>query len=291
MSSTFAAGLNSILLYASTLMLLCACSSPSQRFDEQAYASGLVRTEIDGSPFGHAVYARSFAPERSGDLMVVFIDGDGSPWIEHGTRIASDPTPRQPLALRLMLGTSLPAWYLARPCYNGMTDGHCTAALWTNARYSRAVVDSMVAALQNHSRAQSNRRILLVGYSGGGVLARLMAPRLEGIVGVVTIAANLDTAAWTALHGYLPLDESLNPAEEPPHIDAPVIHLVGEKDTNTPTAALARYLESHPGEQVWRYSEFDHVCCWVDRWPEILVRILKDMQPDAAPSSPSSQRH
>ena len=40
----------------------------------------------------------------------------------------------------------------------------------------------------------------------------LLAERLEMTQAVVTIAANLDTDAWTELHGFSALEGSLNPA-------------------------------------------------------------------------------
>ena len=49
------------------------------------------------------------------------------------------------------------------------------------------------------------REVTFVGYSGGGVLAVLIAERLDNVAGVITVGANLDTDAWTEHHGYLPL--------------------------------------------------------------------------------------
>lgn len=237
-------------------------------------AARLVATDIYSGFFRHRIYARPAAPERRNEPAIVFIEGDGLPWIDGGARIADDPTPRHALALDLLLKTRAPAWYLTRPCYNGLMDARCTPSIWTGARYSKEVVASMTAALRSYARSQNVARILLIGYSGGGALAVLMAPHLDNLAGVVTIAANLDVTAWTATHGYLPLNDSLNPADEPPYSKAPAIHLIGERDTTVPASTLTRYFETHPGEEAWRYENFDHRCCWVERWPELFERVL-----------------
>lgn len=257
------------------IVLLGGCISRPERFETKAMAAHLIVTELDSGSFRHKVYARPAATEQRNDLAIVFIEGDGLPWTDGGTRIADDPTPRRALALELLLKTRAPAWYLTRPCYNGLLDLRCNPSLWTDARYSKAVVVSMTAALQQHARAQGIERILLIGYSGGGTLAMLIAPHLDNLAGVVTIAANLDVSAWTAAHGYLPLDASLNPADEPPYSKAPIVHFIGERDATVPPSTLTRYFETHAGEEAWRYPDFDHRCCWVERWPELLERALR----------------
>jgi predicted alpha/beta hydrolase family esterase len=235
----------------------------------------LERTVVPGAAFVHLIYARNSPSLPAPNTVVVYIEGDGTPRTRDGTRPASDPTPRQPLSLDLMLRTTGPAWYLTRPCYNGMnqTPG-CSAVVWTNARYSTAVVDSMTAALQRYAQSHGAPRIVLVGHSGGGTLAVLMAPRVANLVGVITIAANLDTDAWAEIHGYLPLADSLNPARQAAHDNIQEIDLVGERDTKVPTATLQRYFAQHPQARVWRYENFDHVCCWVDKWPGLLDSAL-----------------
>jgi pimeloyl-ACP methyl ester carboxylesterase len=133
----------------------------------------------------------------------------------------------------------------------------------------------MVSAANAFAANHSFRKLLLVGYSGGGTLVTLMAPHMPAVVGVVTIAANLDTDAWTRLHGYVLLTDSLNPSAEPPlpnHIRE--WHFVGGRDTNVPYAAAERYLERVPRDRVVTYPSFDHVCCWEQEWPAILSRVV-----------------
>jgi pimeloyl-ACP methyl ester carboxylesterase len=129
----------------------------------------------------------------------------------------------------------------------------------------------MVAALRSHLAAQTYERVVLVGYSGGGTLAWLMASAVPQAVQVVTLAANLDTDRWTSLHGYSPLAGSLNPALQPPLPPGIAqLHYAGGRDDNVPPAIAASFARRHPQARVVVIEEFDHRCCWIDRWPQLL---------------------
>lgn len=152
----------------------------------------------------------------------------------------------------------------------------CHPSLWTSERYSAAVVSSMTAAVERYSAEHRFERMLLVGYSGGGALAALVAPRIHA-VGLVTIAGNLDTEAWTKLHGYLPLTGSLNPAREPNDAGIPQWHFAGALDTNVPPRLAQRYLSALPPDRLRTYPRFDHVCCWKEEWPRMFERIRREI--------------
>ncbi|MBC7984618.1 MAG: alpha/beta hydrolase [Candidatus Obscuribacterales bacterium] len=267
---------------------LGACASRPdalvERFEEQARVAELVRSAVIGTRFTHLIYERT-APHATRpmtqyqDLVFVYLEGDGRPSTRDATRASIDPTPEHALALQLMTRTSHRAWYLTRPCYNGThRDAACNNSLWTDARYSNAVVESMVAALTQHARSQGNPNLVLVGYSGGGALAVLMASRLQNVAGIITIAANLDTERWTDLHGYSRLLDSLNPAIDAHAFSAPEIHLVGRRDTEVPFDSTARYFAAHPQAIVWEYQDHDHRCCWTKEWPMLLDRVIQQLK-------------
>jgi pimeloyl-ACP methyl ester carboxylesterase len=69
-------------------------------------------------------------------------------------------------------------------------------------------VSSLVQVLKQHV---TNRKIVLVGHSGGGTLAMLMAEKLPNVEAVVTIAANLQVNKWAEYHHYSKLQGSLDP--------------------------------------------------------------------------------
>jgi len=198
--------------------------------------------------------------------------------------LASNPTARSPLALRLAVQTPGSVLYLGRPCYLASNaDTRCTRDAWTQARYSSDVIASMNAAMKH---ALSNASIVLVGYSGGGTIAALMARDNPNVIAVVTIAANLDTAAWSERHGYAPLTGSLNPAEESALPGSLLqLHLIAERDENVAPETVVRYLARLSEKQVWRFPEFDHVCCWERDWPQIQSRIQHAVETLSPPTA------
>jgi hypothetical protein len=266
------AGGNHAPMQRIALLIMCtavaACGSPAARIDATAESAGLTREIVQGTSFRHVIYARQAAPLDA--TWTVYLDSDGVPWID-GRIPASDPTTRNPLALQLLLQSSEPALYVSRPCYHELHDARCSWQTWTANRYSPEVVDSMVAAIAAQLRARDARRVKLIGYSGGGVLAVLIAERLENVVAVVTIGANLDTDAWTKHHGYLPLVGSLNPARSTLPHPWQELHLQGMRDTVVPSATTRTYFERYPAAQRRVIDEYDHVCCWVREWTEVRV--------------------
>jgi dienelactone hydrolase len=279
-SSRFVARGVELVVYATMLVVVFAtisgCAAPAQRAQRLAQQQGLAPVLLQGKRFKHHGFA-AIRGER--DLLVLFIEGDGSPWLAGGRRIAADPTPRVPLALGLAAATPGSILYLGRPCYlESVMPPECSPDLWTAKRYSEEVVASMSAAARAFVTEHHFERVLLVGYSGGGTLAALMARDLPGVVGLVTVAGNLDPDAWAQLHGYLPLQGSLNPAlERPLPASLPQWYLVGQRDTNVPPAATARYMARVAPERVWSYPSFDHACCWVAEWPAVFARVSAEL--------------
>jgi hypothetical protein len=232
------------------------------------------RTLVAGDGFEHLIYRRG--DWKQPGPVHVYLEGDGLPWITR-TAIARDPTPRNPLALRLMTKDPAPSLYLGRPCYHGLADAPgCSPWLWTHGRYSEEVARSMAAALRRALATVGDREIMLIGYSGGGVLAMLIAARVEQVTRVVSVAANLDIDAWTRHHGYSRLRGSLNPATLPP-LPSRVrqIHLAGGRDVLVPPDLSRPVANRQPNADFLVIPEFDHRCCWKRDWPSILARLDK----------------
>jgi poly(3-hydroxybutyrate) depolymerase len=254
------------------VLVMAGCMRPLDRAEHIAAQAGLEPMILPGVGFEHEAFAAVRGQE---DFLVVFIDGDGSPWGDSGRRVADDPSAREPLALELAARTPGSVVYLSRPCYlNRQVQAGCAQKYWTSERYSDEIVASMVHAATEYAQQHRFTRVLLVGYSGGGTIAALMGREMPLAVGVVTIAGNLDPDEWTRLHGYLPLAGSRNPATEPALPQNKLQwHLIGAKDTNVPYSAAQRYLERVPADRVWRYAKFDHACCWIRAWPAIFAQI------------------
>lgn len=249
------------------LLMLSGCAAPWQQLDEVAAQGGLSKRIIAGSEFDEVVYRRALA--AAAGPLIVFLEGDGLPWAGPKT-VSADPTARNPIGLRLALETPGNVAYLARPCYQEFTHGRgCDSALWTQKRYAPEVVVSMASAIRALD-SKGTTPIWLVGYSGGGTLAVLIAPRIASVERVITVAADLDTDAWTAVHHYIQLTGSLNPAQLAP-LPARIqqVHLYGGHDVNIAPGTIQRFSEGQPSASTLRLASFDHVCCWVRDWPQI----------------------
>jgi pimeloyl-ACP methyl ester carboxylesterase len=158
----------------------------------------------------------------------------------------------------------------------------CQPELWTVGRYSEPVVASMTVATRRLIESGGHDGALLIGYSGGGALALLVAERLELVHAVVTLAANLDIDAWTTLHGYSPLATSINPVTVAgTRIGLRHRHLTGAEDGNVPPVVQRRLMEQLPADSFRTVAGFDHRCCWVERWPELLAGVERGL--DAVP--------
>lgn len=258
-----------------SVILLSACATPSERFADAASAMGFYDKVVETDRFAHRIYSHAGAGKNTGSkILHVYLDGDGTPW-QQKRWIADDPTARNPMILKLMGQDSTPSILLGRPCYHGFSHTEpCRHKFWTSHRYSRPVVESMAAALNLWLEASDFNEIVLIGYSGGGTLAVLIAPYIHNVKAVVTVAANLDVKAWSEFHGYLPINDSLNPAAEselPPMIRQ--LHLAGGKDDNVPPFISEAFVKARNGAQVIVYSDFDHQCCWIEAWPAILGKI------------------
>jgi hypothetical protein len=206
----------------------------------------------------------------AGSVLHVYIEGDGQPWV--GGKIAADPGPYKLTSLSLMQQDSNPSIYLGRPCYFQHVTGlqkNCHPALWTRARYSQQVVDLMVNALVFHPELASYDEWVLIGHSGGGTLAYLMAQQLPKVDKVIAISSNLDVNAWVEYHQYAPLDQSLDPAKLQSKKRLELVYLAGGKDKNVPLELNRTFLNKVNAQIILR-DEYDHKCCWEKEWRKIL---------------------
>jgi pimeloyl-ACP methyl ester carboxylesterase len=259
-------------------VLLClavaACTSLS---DRQALAPRLTHEAgwsfetLTGGPFAMAA---AIAPLKASPTLVVYLEGDGLAYVDP-SRPAHDPTPRDPIALRLALAhpdRSVNVAWLGRPCQYG-TSPRCQAAYWTDRRYAPEIVDSVSAAIDQLKARSHAANLTLVGYSGGGAIAALLAARRGDVARLVTVVADLDLAYWTARQKLTPLAGSLDPADFAPALAAvPQVHFTGGKDQVVGTEVARAYLAQLPASAPARLIEvpgFTHACCWVRDWPRL----------------------
>lgn len=253
--------------------LLAGCSAPGQWLDRQASNLGFQRQLLEGQPFRHVAYVKGQPCARG--LWHIYLEGDGQAWLS-ARRVATDPTPRHSFLFELMASDPAASLYLGRPCYHGRVhDPGCHPLLWTQQRYSDTVVTSLVAALKKRLPAKPCQ-LVLIGYSGGGALAMLMAARLPQVAGVVTLAGNLDVAAWTQRHGYTPLSGSLDPAKRLPLPRSIFqVHVSGAEDREIPTPITRAALLRYPDADFLIVKDLNHKGNWLKIWPEVLEKIQR----------------
>ena len=197
-----------------TLCFLSACaSSPRQKASALAQEQGFAEHLFSTQPFTlYGLLRPGLSPHSK--ILRVYIEGDGHAW-ESRTRPSEDPTPRNPVALRLAMADPGPdpVLYLARPCQyvQGENWRQCSKRYWMSARLGPEVINSLDAAIAQAKAACGAEQVILVGFSGGGGVAALLAAMRQDVVFLGTVAGNLDTERWADLQGVSQLAESLNP--------------------------------------------------------------------------------
>lgn len=259
-------------------LLLAACATPPSPVERRNVADSLARSKhwnaltIPTAPFDLVAYLpASAAPIQH---LTIYIEGDGLAWI-NSTQASSDPTPRDPVALRLALAQPEgAAAYLGRPCqYGDAAASRCASRYWTSHRFAPEVIAATDQAINVLKQRSGASHLTLVGYSGGGAVAALVAARRTDVEQLLTVSGNLDHQAWTSYQRVQPLLGSLNPADQ---IEAlrpiPQWHFVGARDDNTTPALVSGFAERFPAGQrpvVHVVPGFDHTCCWVENWPRL----------------------
>ena len=258
----------------SLALVLTACSGIPDRQSlaiRSAEQSGFTRQVISSGSFSLTTFRKQSDQDRT--LLVLYIEGDGLAFQRKGL-LSPDPTPLSMLTLELVEKDPHPSvLYLARPCQFLPEDAlkGCNPKYWSTHRYSEDVVAAMEGAIRQ--AAYGYKHIALIGYSGGGTIATLIAARRQDVAWLVTIAANLDHKSWTSLHQITPLSGSLNAAdfaESTQHV--PQLHLAAEKDKVVPFAVTRAFLDKMTNQTrvtVKTIPEFDHECCWSRAWPAL----------------------
>ena len=265
--------LPSWVIPASAVLFCAACAvlqSPSEQVRTQAEAAGFIPVDVPDARL--RAYAKHAAPGAGNARVTVYVESDGAPW-RFSDEPPSDPTPLKPLVLRMAIADPSPAAaYLGRPCqYLREADRlKCDPQLWMRGRFSNEAVAAMNLAVDQIKRIYGASEVNLVGYSGGGAMAALIAARRSDVSCLVTIAAPLDTSAWTDALRVSRLDLSLNPADAADRLrNVRQTHFRGARDKLVPSATTRRFLERVTGATVIDKETYDHRCCWDDDWKDL----------------------
>ena len=203
--------------------------------------------------------------------LIIYIEGDGQAW-KTRFKISKNPTPRKPLSLYLAIQDSYEnIIYLARPCQfvDIETMSNCSPEYWTSHRYGEKVLSSYHSVLNQISNIYHIKKFEIVGYSGGGVIAALLAGQRNDISRLTTVASNLDHLRWTQHHKVSPLKGSLDLYS----IDLDFSNIVqrhfwGAQDEIVSYEMNQALLEKLDNTYLkyYIYEQFNHSCCWIENW-------------------------
>ena len=246
-----------------------------QTADTVAQAGNLVQQKIATDDFLLTTYQR-FDATADNKQMVVYIEGDGMAWISRD-QLSSNPTPVQPIALKLAsIDTNANVLYVARPCQYLWPQkmNRCSSRYWSDKRGSEEVISSINQAISIVKQKQNISSIRLIGYSGGGGIAALIADRRADVSEFVSVSGNLNYKLFTQTHNLSPMNGSIDPITVANQIGSiPQIHYVGADDKIIPKQIALSF-----SDKVKVISDVSHDN-WPDKWAQILRTINHDLSP------------
>ncbi|MDN8078622.1 alpha/beta hydrolase family protein [Burkholderia multivorans] len=258
---------------------LSACADTGLLDHAQAVAApaGLHREIISAEQFKLTAWSRITNPAQP---VHIYIEGDGRAWAT-ATEPSMDPTPAKAIGLMLAAVDPSPnVVYLARPCqFTPMSDNPtCDVSWWTGKRYAADVISAMNAAVDQVAQRAPGQKLDLIGYSGGGAVAVLVAARRTDVESLRTVAGNLDVAYVNKLHGVSDMPESENPIDYARAVARiPQVHFSGGSDTVVPPDVAKRFVKA-VGGRCSRWLTLDsqanepmtHEGAWAANWGAML---------------------
>ena len=270
-----------VLAPAVAILATAGCASRQELAAAIAQSGRLQSAVVVAGDFDLRTYSRIGS---KGAPLTVYIEGDGFAWITP-TRPSDDPTPKHPTALQMAAADKSPnVVWLARPCQytGGLSARSCSAVYWTDGRYAGPVLDSLSRAIDQFAAKAEPSQIRLVGYSGGGGLAVLLAAHRRDVGQLITVSAVLDVGAWTRGEGLTPLWRSLEPADAAVALKTmPQVHFVGQNDSTVPpwvAAAFAARFGPESRPLIIEIPGYDHYCCWATDWSTLLTRAEREIR-------------
>ena len=266
---------NKVALVFFLILLSCASNDVGKRFDlalnltnQNNWQKQIIKTN---STFDFV----AFEPKNKNksNLLTIFIEGDGFSWSSR-YQVSNNPTPKDPAALKMALKygekNKEVALYLARPCQyiDFKTQPNCYPKYWSDYRFAQQVIDSTNIAIDLLKKKYHSSKVKLIGYSGGGAVAALVATKRSDVKELITIAGNLDIEEWVNYHHISKLSGSLNPADYADILQkVPQRHYVGLEDKIIPSKITQHYVDKLNNKEdvkIFLIEKFNHKCCWSD---------------------------
>jgi hypothetical protein len=280
-----------VVLLALVLLAVSACAANTRqlwdREVQRGWPVGFRPMDIPAPPFRLAGLLKG----QSGTDLVVYLEGDGRAVVRG--RPANDPTPSIAQSFDLALLDPAPlVLYLARvgqfmPAYTGFK----YQVYWSSGRFASEVAMAANYAIDVVKQTTGASRVHLIGFSGGGGLAVLVAARRTDVASLVTVAGLLDIDWWVKNNGWQPLTDSLNPADFAQSVAmVPQIHFYGLKDRIITPAMSLRFSEMARFADLNRIGlENDHYSGWTPAWPALLTNQVLPLRRKAIDSQPTHE--
>lgn len=240
--------------------LLFGCASvvqpytpPHYALEDQLLGARYERQVVRAESFDSVFFARTQPdPQR----ITVLIEGDGYAWKTRHVP-SEDPTPRMlsPVAeYALRAPESENIVYLARPCQLTHANEwrNCTSAVWTRERFDENALAHFKTVFEELRGRYPKAQFSVLGYSGGGVMASMLAASMPHEVCFLgTVATPIDTAAWTGFHRITPLNTAYSGELLRQNLqELPQMHLVGSRDLVVPKRVV---------EPFWKQMDSKHL--------------------------------
>lgn len=251
-------------------------------YDAQRRArdAGFDKEYVNASGFELMTYRRFTPLEKGNSLMGpetirIYIEGDGRAW-ETRSRLSDDPTPSDPIALGLAtVDPSNNVAYIARPGQFTSPDATvCDSTYWSAKRFAPEVVETFDKIIDILKKKSGVKNVELVGYSGGGAIAVLVAARRNDITGLRTVAGNLNPKLLCSYHNVSQLDGSMYPLDVAQKVaQIPQRHFIGSKDNIVPSLIVESFVKKKGDTDCKSITIMDsatHKDGWRERWVELL---------------------
>ena len=245
-------------------LLLASCGT-----NYNPLSHGFKKELVKGGEFWITTYQRISNEKQP---YVFYIEGDGAAFAGR-YRVSTNPTPRRQMLIELAgMDTRPNVVYVARLCqYTPMAlNPKCSLPYWTDKRMS----DDSVEAINDviNSINKSGKKFSLIGFSGGGAIAILVAERNPMVKNIITIAGNLDHTEFTKHHNVSPMTGSLNPIDYTSSVKhIPQIHMSGNEDNIVPSYIADKFTNKASSICVKKelYPNVSHLDGWNKIWEDI----------------------
>jgi pimeloyl-ACP methyl ester carboxylesterase len=169
-----------------------------------------------------------------------------------------------------------PIVYLGRPCHYASEydfESRCHKRYWTTHRYAEDVIAAYDTIFDQLKSKYNIIGFNIIGFSGGGNIAGLLAARREDIRAITTIAGNVDNDFFTQYHRVSGMPSSLNMADYAQTLSVtPQIHYIAEDDRFVPPEIYQSYRAKLPHTNCTKAITVQgttHLEGWDEQWTEL----------------------